>query len=134
MSKKSNGENYQEYLKKHNRFNLPIPQHEESIDELMAEGFKLLAEEERIREKAIPSNVKAFKKIDAPVPAAPKKPINPYVKAREEILGIWNSDPNMKWRATEIAEMESGKIPKTKHYDDFVHDVAILGDKLSNKS
>jgi len=124
---KNNKDNFQEYLKKTNRHNLPIPDHDESIQEMIDEGFKLLAQEEKLAKKESP-------KKDPPKPIAPTPSNNPYVQARTQILAKWNADPNFKWRATEIQEMESGKLPKTKHYDDFVKEVAILGDKISNKA
>lgn len=48
---------------------------------------------------------------------------NPYLRARIEIL---NNYP--EWRKNEIIEMERIKNTDNRAYNDFVHDVAVLGD------
>lgn len=57
---------------------------------------------------------------------------NPYIRARAQILSGWANNPRTAWRAKEIESMEAGRIPKDRHYDEFVKEVAELGDKLSN--
>jgi hypothetical protein len=53
---------------------------------------------------------------------------NPYIQARHEVLSKYS-----EWRRNEIAVMEKTGNIDNRYYNDFVHEVAILGDKLSEK-
>ena len=53
---------------------------------------------------------------------------NPYIKARNQLFVKWAKDPRLAWKVKEIQAMESGSVPKDRFYDDFVHEVAALGD------
>ena len=64
-------------------------------------------------------------------PAQKKTPLdptslNPYLLARLKILSDYP-----EWRRNEVATMEKTGDINNRHYDDFVHEVAILGDSLS---
>ena len=112
------------------RFNLPKPDHEESLTELVKEGHRLLAAEEKKKNPCPPVPT-------APVP--PKKDdtkrlesnlastsTNPYVRARIQILN------KMTALARGVIEkMEKGELPKDRRYDEFAKTVMNLGDKLS---
>ena len=49
---------------------------------------------------------------------------NPYLRARIEVLEKYSA-----WRRNEIAEMERVGNINNKHYAEFCHDVAVLGDQ-----
>jgi putative heme degradation protein len=49
---------------------------------------------------------------------------NPYLRARIEVLGKYSA-----WRRNELAEMERVGNINNKHYAEFCHDVAVLGDQ-----
>ncbi len=49
---------------------------------------------------------------------------NPYLRARNEVLEKYSA-----WRRNEIAEMERLGNVNNKHYAEFCHDVAVLGDQ-----
>ena len=67
-------------------------------------------------------------------PPAQKKPSiaptssNPYLQARHKILAAYP-----EWRRNEMATMEKNGDFNSRHYDDFVHEVAVLGDSLTSK-
>lgn len=109
--------NYQRYLAnvKHRGYaNLPIPDHEESIDELIAEGERLLEKEAQM--KSSPR---------AEVTSKPS-PSNPYLLARKKLLEEMDSE---KQKLIERLERE-GKTDSYQ-YQDFVKQIMTLGDKLS---
>ena len=114
-----------------NRDNIPAPTDKEKFSESKAiieaiqEGNKLLAEEEKLKNKVVVVDDK--KKLDTALSTSSK---NPYVKARIKILNDWKKDINTAWLANEVESMESGKQPKDRHYDDFVKLVMDLGDTL----
>lgn len=131
MAKKTdpNDENlkrYQAKLKERGYDKLTPTEKELSIDELAAEGLKLLTDDQK---KAPAAKVQCEQpKLDKALALSSK---NPYVKARVQILIKWANNPNTAWRAKEIEQMECGKLPKNKHYDEFVKEVATLGDSFS---
>ena len=86
-----------------------------TLAEMIAEGGRLLDEEQK---KTTP------KKVSTPSPIETSS--NPYVKARNKILQGYN-----EWRRREIAEMEKTGNVNNRFYNDFVHEVAVLGDSLS---
>jgi hypothetical protein len=117
--------NYEDYLNqvkltKMSRLNLPVPDHEESLAELVAEGYRLLAENEKKNEKKIKDETKRLER------KLGSTSNNPYIKARVEILN------KMTETARGVIEkMENGKLPKDPRYDTFVKAVRIRGDQLS---
>jgi len=114
----TNSENYKAYLKKFDRTNIPITKKQESYADLIKEGNRLLEEEEKLQ------------KIEPVKPSIPSKSIgNPYANAREELLSIWRKNQNLAWKAKEIEDMESGKIPKNHYYDEFAKAIIEIGDK-----
>lgn len=112
--------NYEKYLaniKRRGYSNLPIPDHEETIDELIAEGNRLLEQE-------------AQKKATTPkAPTLPTKVSsnNPYLRARKKILSEMTEE---KRRLIERLEKE-GKTDSYQ-YEDFVAQICKLGDSMSN--
>ncbi len=114
----TNSENYKAYLKKFDRTNIPIIKKQESYADLIKEGNRLLEEEAKLQK------IEPVKSI---IPS--KSSGNPYVKAREELLSTWRKNPNLAWKATEIENMESGKIPKNHYYDEFAKSIIEIGDK-----
>ena len=97
----------------YDRKNLPIPDHEETIAELVAAGDQLIANE-------VSSPLAPKKELD---PASP----NPYIQARLRILK--DSTPD---RIKLINDMEAGQRKKDHQYDAFVREIVELGDKLSD--
>jgi hypothetical protein len=51
---------------------------------------------------------------------------NPYVRARIEVLTTYSS-----WKKKQIEIMERTNDLDNHIYNDFIHDVAVLGDKYS---
>ncbi len=129
MAKKTNDfEPYEDKLKKvklsdglYSRKNLPIPDHEETVTELVKEGEKLIAEEEKIRKKSVVSETK---RLETKLGSTSN---NPYIRARCDIMSKWTSE-----KLKLFEEMEKGIRPKDHRYDDFVREVAKLGDKMSS--
>lgn len=114
--------NYEKYLAniKHRGISI-IPDHEETITELIAEGDRLLAEE-AAASKPDPS--------DSAVPTPTKKiaeSSNPYLRARMTILAEMDSE---KRKLIERLEKE-GKTDSYQ-YTDFVSQIQKLGDSLTN--
>lgn len=103
------------------RFNLPIPTHEESLQEILKEGDKLLGEEKKLSASAPAKDERT--QLESKLASTSS---NPYVRAREEILKKMSPA-----EITTIRNMESGKEPKTQWYDRFVSKIADLGDKYS---
>lgn len=52
---------------------------------------------------------------------------NPYIQARHKIL-----EEYPEWRRVEIATMEKNGNTENRHYMDFVHAVAVLGDEIDS--
>ena len=105
------------------RKNLKPTKHQPTIAEMIAEGEKLLREDAKV--KAITGlAAPTKKKIDRPPTNQ-----NPYVQARHQVLSKYP-----QWRRNEIAEMEKTGNLDNKFYADFVKDVSIEGDRLSNLS
>lgn len=132
MAKKTNEENFKKYqerlaeLQKQGNLvpspDLPVPQ---LISHLAAEGEKLLnAETTKVVGKVRPK-IDDTKKLDMALALSSK---NPYIRARIMILQKLPT-----WRKKELAEMEKTGNINNKHYEEFVHEVAILGDSLSNQ-
>lgn len=127
MPKRTNEENFKKYQERMANLQrsgdlTPIPDlpQEKLIDYLVAEGNKLLAKD--VKEgKVKDDSAKLHKTL-----AISSK--NPYVRARIQIL-----EKMPDWKKKEIAEMEKSGNIHNKFYDDFVHQVAILGDSLGNK-
>ena len=108
--------NYQRYLnnlKSRGYENLQLPDHQETIDELIAEGNRLLEEDEK-KNKISPRVKKS---------ASPSS--NPYVRARNQILS--EMDPE-KRKLIERLEKEGNK--NCAQYNDFIEQIRKLGDKL----
>lgn len=96
---------------------------QQSLNEILKEGEALLKQDEIKQNKVMQD-----KKV------APTQQItsnNPYLIARNKILDNWRSKTSTIWKAKEIEEMELTKNINNRHYDDFVHEVAMLGDTLS---
>lgn len=109
--------NYQRYLnnlKIRGYENLPQPNHQETIDELIAEGNRLL-EEDAKKSKTSP-------KVKSKTPPSN----NPYVRARNQILS--EMDPE-KRKLIERLEKEGNK--DCSQYKDFIEQIRKLGDQLS---
>lgn len=138
-------DNYKEYMKQFGRKPLVAPSREPTIDELIAEGNKLLAAEatnktifdtiikkandassSKPKEKSKP--VDDSKKLDS---ALAKTSENPYVKAHAQILEKLLKDPKTAWLAKEIERIEKKEIPPNRQYEEFIREVSILGDTLS---
>lgn len=128
MATKSNGfEPYEDKLRKvklsdglYSRKNLPIPDHEETIAELVKEGERLIAEEEKLRQRNV---ITETRRLETKLGTTSS---NPYIRARCDIISKMSKD-----KAKLIEDMESGIKPKDHRYDTFVKEVAALGDKLS---
>lgn len=132
MPKTENDENFKKYqnrIKGLGAKNLVPPVKEPTMSELAAEGLKLLEEESLVKNhKAVPITVRHIddrKKLDK---ALAISSTNPYVRARVMILE--KLSPLAK---NELAEMEKTGNINNKKYEMFVHQVAVLGDKLSNE-
>lgn len=127
MAKKS--DSFEDYVTKlqqvklsdglYSRKNLPQPDHEETIAELVAEGERLIAEEEKLKKPKDES-----KRLDSTLSSTS---LNPYVRARHEVLTKM-SDIQKKI----IEKMEKGELEKDSRYDTFCKQVATRGDQLSN--
>lgn len=113
--------NYEKYLAniKHRGYDhLPIPDHEESIDELIAEGDRLLEQEAQKKTTTTPK---------APTLPTKASSNNPYLQARLKILSAM--DPE-KRQFIERLEKEGKK--DTRQYQEFIQEIQKLGDKLSS--
>lgn len=119
--------NFKDDEKNLSRHNLPIPDHKETIQELVAEGNKLLEQDEKNSSSTV------AKPSVSPAPTAPvlsSDSKNPYIRARIQLLNQWKKDPRTAWKAEEIENMERKKETNNRHYDEFVHEVRLLGDTL----
>lgn len=114
MAKKKD-DAFNEYVTKNDKAefrNHPAPPKEESLSDLIAEGNRLLEQEEKIIKKSAPSSL--------------KNESNPYIRARAEVLKKMPS-----WKRNEIATMEKEHNLDNPYYDDFVKQVRILGDSFN---
>ena len=102
---------------------------DQTIAEMVAEGNRLLEEEEREK------NSKKKPEPPKPQPDETTKlestlgsiSENPYIRARVQLLN------KMTPEARKVIErIEKGELERNHVYDRFVHDVALLGDNLSN--
>lgn len=110
--------NYEKYLAniKHRGYDhLPIPDHEESIDELIAEGDRLLEQE---AQKAA--------KSQAATPPTVASSDNPYLRARKKILSEMTEEKRKL-----IERLEKEKKTDSYQYKDFVDQIRKLGDSMS---
>ena len=87
--------------------------------EMVAEGNKLIAEDEARKTQAPPAPVQA--------PQEKSQSDNPYFQARMKIL-----EKYPEWRRNEVKRMEKEGNLSNRFYDDFVSQVRELGDKLSS--
>lgn len=111
--------NYEKYLAnvKHRGYeHIPTPDHEESIDELIAEGNRLLEQEAQKKSTTQPVTPPTTPSTD-----------NPYLRARKKILFEM---PEEKRKLIERLEKE-GKTDSYQ-YTDFVAQVRKLGDSMTN--
>lgn len=84
--------------------------------------YQFEQDQKRVANAAAPKEtVKQTKKTSIPPSSG-----NPYIQARHKIL-----EEYPEWRRTEIATMEKTGDIDNRHYDDFVREVAILGDSLT---
>lgn len=118
MSRKSEElTNYEKYLNnlKHRGITNP-PDHEESIDELVAEGNRLLEQESQTKSttqsKVSPINIPSD---------------NPYLRARKKILSEMTEEKRKL-----IDRFEKEGNTDSYQYKDFVAQVRKLGDSMSN--
>lgn len=120
MKTDNNTENlrrYQEHLREIG--SLTPPDHEQTIDELAAEGMKLL--EVEANQKPHPPSSK--KVLENALGAMSK---NPYIRARLKVLHNLPA-----WRKAEIERMEKTGDTQNKYYQEFVKMVTDMGDSLS---
>lgn len=131
MAKKTENEDnlkrYKERLKELEGQLVPSPDlpTEQLMEHLAKEGEALLAAEapKKVVGKIVPKKQDETPRLNTALAAASK---NPYVRARAQVLMKYP-----EWRRKEIATMERTGNTDNKHYEDFVHEVATLGDKLS---
>jgi hypothetical protein len=120
MAKSSNDlTNYKKYLnniKQRGYENLPIPKRQETVDELIAEGNRLLEEDAKHQSSQKTS------KITKPTTSSG----NPYFQARQKILS--DMDPGKR---KIIEQMETEGNTDSRQYQEFVEQIHKLGDKLS---
>lgn len=102
---------------------LPVPTHQESIAELIAEGDKLLAAETKTKKPIKKTN--SAKSLESSLAATDS---NPYIRARAQILKAMPG-----WRQREIETMEASGDINNRFYEDFVKSVTDLGNQLSSK-
>lgn len=127
MAKKN--DSFEDYMKKvadvnlgpMSRRNLPQPDHEETLAELLAEGQRLLDEEEKLKKPKDES-----KQLESKLGSTS---LNPYVRARHEILTKM-ADTQKKI----IEKMEKGELEKDSRYDTFCKQVAVRGDQISQNN
>jgi hypothetical protein len=98
---------------------------EESLQDVLKEGQRLIDLETKVEKKPSGKSKKIDKKSESN-PVSDSK--NPYVRAKAEILSKWKKDPKLTSNAQEIEDMDAGKFPKNRFYDDFITQVRILGD------
>jgi cytochrome c-type biogenesis protein CcmH/NrfG len=101
---------------------------EKLIQHLAAEGAKLLAAEEKTKPAKVVGKIQPKKtdevKLTETLGLTSK---NPYIRARIMVLQKYPA-----WRRSEIGTMEQNGDINNKFYEEFVREVAALGDKLSS--
>ena len=119
-------EEYSNFISKLGRMGL-VPMTKEPTDlnilmqQLAREGEVLLQQEGK---KKNPIVIKPSPKVSA---ISPLSDLNPYVKARNQILNGLTSE-----RRKALEEMERTKNTNNREYSEFAAAVAALGDKLSS--
>ena len=93
------------------------------IQHLAAEGEKLLKTSKVIGKVQPKKNDK--EKLSNALGLTSK---NPYIRARIMVLQKYPA-----WRRAEIGRMEQAGDINNKFYEEFVHEIGIVGDKLSEK-
>lgn len=131
MANKNNSNDYKKIVESVNldpmsRHNLVIPDHEETIKELVEAGERLLIEEQKTNK--VVSSKDDNKKLETKLALASD---NPYIRAWGEVLNKWMNDPKTLREAKEIENMEKGKFPRDRYYNDFIKEVITLGDSIS---
>jgi hypothetical protein len=149
MAISKGGDSFEDYMKKKesmglnssglfSRANLkPIPDSEMlsgnlmsndvALSKLVAEGNRLIAEEEKLKAAKAKTPVKdESKKLETKLG---KTSSNPYIRARAEVLE--QMDPGAR---TIIEKMEAGSLPKDSRYTDFCKKVATRGDQFSGNN
>jgi hypothetical protein len=130
MARKDNGKikgipnNYQKYILQQGYNKLPIPDHEETIAELVAEGERLLALEEKAKKpevKVVAEAVDESERLDSVMAS---KSTNPYVQARAEVLK--KLSPSLRKK---IEDMEKSGDRDNTIYKDFCSKVSEYADK-----
>ena len=130
MTNKKTNNNYDEYMEKiklpPSRRNLKMWTEDEAeitqanLNKWIKEGDALL-----IKEKATKYHTKDdSRKLESELGTTSS---NPYIRARMEILRKMSKD-----RLRVIEKMEDGSLPKDRRYDEFVKEVAKLGDKMTS--
>lgn len=122
MARKYNDpDNFQKYQNRIKEIpsNLPVPDHVETLDELIAEGERLLKLDEK-KAKSMPDE---RKRLDSTLE---EKSPNPYIRARAMILKKL-PPANRK----QILDMEASGNTDNHQYTTFVKKVVKLGDSLS---
>lgn len=109
-----------------NNLDIPDKETEETLDQALKEGNAMLEAEEAAKNAVTPCNniVLTTSVITTPTEK------NVYKRAHDQLIAKWLKNGKIAWRAKEVMEMEAGTIPKDYHYDEFVKEVAILGDSL----
>lgn len=128
-----NEENLKRYLERMKELEgqlVPSPDlpTEQLMIHLAKEGEALLAAEAKLPPKKVVGKIVPKKdessRLSNTLAASSK---NPYIRARQQVLMKYP-----EWRRKEIATIEKNGDFDNKHYQDFVKEVAALGDKLSN--
>ena len=119
-------ERYQKHVKEHGYDKLKKTIKDQSINDLIAEGNKLLKKDipkESAKEPTKEIPIVLPKSLDT---NTGETSTNPYIKARIQVLKTLKP-----WRRSEIETMEREKNIDNKFYQEFVDMVITLGDKLS---
>ena len=95
---------------------------EEQSQDAVKEGFKLL----EIKDNTKPIKNPVIKdNINIPTGDDEK---NPFIKAKNIILNKWKGNINTLWKYNEIVNMEKSGNVNNRFYDDFIHEVRLLGE------
>lgn len=96
------------------RLKLTPPLKEQTLEELVKEGYDLLQKEKLANKQPAPKQ---------PTPVVVSS--NPYKRAHDNLM---REMPEEKRKV--IEKMENGTLPKDSRYDTFVKEIAKLGDHL----